>query len=525
MAVLEPVDHMREADVGLGRAPEDDKRADAHLLVVGLGLEDGLLLDAEHALGARAAVLVGGDALVEAAVCDRGAHEKERAVGPNGEAAAGDELAVLAPEDLRPRRTERGALDLDRLALDHLGLAVGRLLDLGRLGEHVQVEVGPRVAVLVGHVAREHARVRVLHVDHLEHLVVDGDARIGAQELALYRLAVHVPVDLVGRRPAVGVARERHVLAHAHVLVLGLLDPVGLGLDDHLDGGERHAELVAAAALVGALVAELHRAYDQLLALRVGRVAAVGGQRAVDLAPEHLRCRPTAEYALEAHLLAEQEDAILLGAPQLDGRLVGRADLLDLEHGELALVEQQQAATVGVARVRPLVLLVLVLDVEYVELAVVVLGDARRHGDRAELVAIAVAHHRPVDVRIGHARRRRAVEYDPVAAARAHYLVARRVGKLRELGHAQARGERQRRAVLIGGVALVPALVGRRRSGEDERAGVALDRHAVVLRARIVDALVLRPRVLGRRVAARHTRHLDVDARIEYDLLVRLTDY
>ena len=34
---------------------------------------------------------------------------------------------------------------------------------------------------------------------------------------------------------AVGVAHERDVLADAHVLVDGFVDPVRLGLDDHLN--------------------------------------------------------------------------------------------------------------------------------------------------------------------------------------------------------------------------------------------------------------------------------------------------
>ena len=88
--------------------------------------------------------------------------------------------------------------------------------------------------MLVGDVASKDACVSILHIDHFHHLVVDGNARIRAQKLALYRLAIHVPVNLVGRGSAVRVTHKRHVFGHAHILILGLLDPVRLRLDDHL---------------------------------------------------------------------------------------------------------------------------------------------------------------------------------------------------------------------------------------------------------------------------------------------------
>ena len=302
MSILKPVDYMREPYVGLGSAPEYNKRAHTHLLIVWLGLENRLLLDAQHAFGTRRAILVGGYAFVRATVGHRGTAQKKRAIETNGEATAGNELIILAPEDLWPGRTKRDALNLDRLALDNLGLVVWRLLDLGRLRQHVQIEVSPGVAVLVGHVTGEHARVMNLNVGYLHDLVVNAHAWMSFQELTLYGLAIDIPVDFVGRRATICVARERNVLADTHVLILGLVDPVRLRLDYDLNGRQGHAELVAAAALVGARIGELYGANNELLALGISRVAAVGGQNAVDLAPEHLRCGPTTEDAFESHL-------------------------------------------------------------------------------------------------------------------------------------------------------------------------------------------------------------------------------
>ena len=152
------------------------------------------------------------------------------------------------------------------------------------------------------------------------------------------------------------------------------------------------------------------------------------------------------------------------------------------------------------------------------------MSDSCGYSDRTELIAITVAHYGPVDVRIRHTGGRRTIENDPVTTTRSHYLGARRVGKLRQLGHSEPSGERERSAVLIRGIALVPALVGRRRIRNNERARIALHGDAIVLRARVVDALVFGPCVFGRWVAFAHARYLDVYARVEYDFFVCLTD-
>ena len=74
-------------------------------------------------------------------------------------------------------------------------------------------------------------------------------------------------------------------------------------------------------------------------------------------------------------------------------------------------------------------------------------------------------------------------------------------------------------------IALVPALVGRRRIRNDERARIALHSDAIILRTRIIDALVLCPCVAGSGVAFGDAGHLDVDARVEDDFFVCLSDY
>ena len=77
---------------------------------------------------------------------------------------------------------------------------------------------------------------------------------------------------------------------------------------------------------------------------------------------------------------------------------------------------------------------------------------------------------------------------------------------------------------MIGGIALVPALVGRRRIRNDERARIALHSDAIILRTRIIDALVLCPCVLGMWVAFGHAWYFYVDARIKYDLFISLAN-
>ena len=156
---------------------------------------------------------------------------------------------------------------------------------------------------------------------------------------------------------------------------------------------------------------------------------------------------------------------------------------------------------------------------------IIILSNSCGHGDRAELIAITVAHHRPVNVRIGHTRRRRTVKHDRVASSRSHYFVARQIRKLRQLGHSETSRERESRAILIGRVALVPALVGCRRVCDDQRAGIAFNSYAIVLRTRVVDAFVFGPSVAGRRVAFRYAWYFDVDARIEYNLFISLLYY
>ena len=220
-----------------------------------------------------------------------------------------------------------------------------------------------------------------MNISNLHDLVVHRDPRVIGQHTRLQKLSVHVPIDAIGRRPAIGIALEPDVLRDAHVLVLGLNLPVGLRLDDNRHGGERHAQLIAAATLVRAHVRELDRRDDELLALAVGHEAAVRGQEAVNLAPEDLRRRTAAEYALEAHGGADQEHSVLFGGPQSGWGLVGWTDLFHLEHGQLALVEEQQATAVRIARVWTLVLFVVVLHIQNVQLAVVVLGDAGRDCD------------------------------------------------------------------------------------------------------------------------------------------------
>ena len=260
------------------------------------------------------------------------------------------------------------------------------------------------------------------------------------------------------------------------------------------------------------------------MALRIRRVSPIGRQLPVYLSPQNLRRRPTSEDTLQPHLLAQQEHPILLGTPEFDGRLVRRAHFFDLEHRQLALVEQQESPTVRIARIGAFIFLVFVLHVQNVKLAVVILSDSRRDSYGSELISIVVAYDRPVDVRIGHACWRGAVQDNPVAATSAYDFGARAVRKLRQLGHSEAGSEAHGRPVLVGGVALVPALVGGGRVRDDEGARVALHGDAVVLGARVVDALVFGPGVAGRRVAFGHAGHFDVDARVEDDLFVGLAD-
>lgn len=54
--------------------------------------------------------------------------------------------------------------------------------------------------MFVGDVAREYARVGVFDVEDFHYFVVDGYARVGAQELALNRLAVDIPWNFFLRK-------------------------------------------------------------------------------------------------------------------------------------------------------------------------------------------------------------------------------------------------------------------------------------------------------------------------------------
>lgn len=93
-----------------------------------------------------------------------------------------------------------------------------------------------------------------------------------------------------------------------------------------------------------------------------------------------------------------------------------------------------------------------------------------------------------------------------------------------QLGHSETGSEAHRCAVLVGGVALVPALVGGGRVRDDEGARVGFHGDAVVLGARVVDALVFGPRVARCGVAFGHAGDFDVDARVEDDFFVGLAD-
>ena len=159
---------MRQANVRLGRAPEYNKRADPHLLVIGLSHQHSLLLHAQNALVRRGPVLVLRYALVNATVRHRRVTQKKRAVRADREATAGHQLIVPAPVDLWPRCAEGDAAYGGRLALHHSRLVRRRLLDLRGLGQHIQVEVLPDIAMLVGDVARENAGVRSDHILNLE---------------------------------------------------------------------------------------------------------------------------------------------------------------------------------------------------------------------------------------------------------------------------------------------------------------------------------------------------------------------
>jgi hypothetical protein len=93
---------------------------------------------------------------------------------------------------------------------------------------------------------------------------------------------------------------------------------------------------------------------------------------------------------------------------------------------------------------------------------------------------------------------------------------------LRQLGHPKSGCERQRRAVLICGIALIPTLISSGRIGDYQCTGVAFHSYAVVLRARVVNTLVFGPCVFGRWITFGYAWNFDIYSWIKYDFFVCL---
>ena len=133
MLILQPVDQMRQANIGLCRTPEYNKRAHTHLLIVRLRLQHCLLLHTELAFGGCDAILIFGNALVHTTVGNRGRAQIECTVSANGESATGHQLFILGPIDLGPWRAKRGTMYCRRVALNHSRLLGWWILNFWRL--------------------------------------------------------------------------------------------------------------------------------------------------------------------------------------------------------------------------------------------------------------------------------------------------------------------------------------------------------------------------------------------------------
>lgn len=287
---------------------------------------------------------------------------------------------------------------------------------------------------------------------------------------------------------------------------------------------------VVSTAFVQAGVFELEVGDHQLLLLHGHRRASLGNG-AVDFPPDHARRWQAAEDALQREFVAAKEDFVRLGRPQLDRTAVVRIGLDHLNLRERTATDDVQLARENVAD--ELLLLIFVFDVQKVQIAcnafrtlsdfvrrtdrsltVVILLNAWIGDEKAELIA-RVRIIRPVRFRVGHARRWLARNLQRITATHLNHLCLVVDGKGAQLSQSHANFARHRRAPHVRRIALVPALIDGLRLCEDQRARIAGHGHAIVLRARLVESTVSRPRVDRRRTAPGQARQFDVHTRVK----------